>query len=539
MKNETIDLNIINANVLNVFTLEFMNVDVMINNGMIIGFGKCSASVIIDAKEKYLVPGLIDGHMHIESTMLTPIDYSKIALANGVTTVFADCHEIANVLGTTGIDFMLEEIEKSGMDIRLMLPSSVPCSNISGHSNQIVANDLLPYYDNKFVNGLAEVMDFGRIADSDTDYIQKLTDCKKKGLVIDGHMAGLNGDQVDLLRHYSVSTDHECETQKDLVERISRGVNVHIREGSAAKNFTELMKAVTIENHNSVSFCSDDISIVDLVEKGSINNIIKLGIKQGYKPELLLKMASYNAARAYNLTNLGAIASGYIADLVLLNNLEMFEIDQVIKSGTITDGPDFQQSTNITNESLRQTVNININTSNIDLTPKYNIAIGVTNGSLVTDKVELNSDELSYLNKVVVINRYGESKFFSSYIKGINISKGAIASTISHDNHNLVIIGSDDQSIKSIINKVNDSNGGIYTLVDGEFDYCPLEVGGLMTNLSIDETYNNFKRLLNAVDKLGFDELFLAMSFLTLDVIPYLKITDQGLYDFDANELLS
>lgn len=539
MKNETIDLNIINANVLNVFTLEFMNVDVMINNGMIIGFGKCSASVIIDAKEKYLVPGLIDGHMHIESTMLTPIDYSKIALANGVTTVFADCHEIANVLGTTGIDFMLEEIEKSGMDIRLMLPSSVPCSNISGHSNQIVANDLLPYYDNKFVNGLAEVMDFGRIADSDTDYIQKLTDCKKKGLVIDGHMAGLNGDQVDLLRHYSVSTDHECETQKDLVERISRGVNVHIREGSAAKNFTELMKAVTIENHNSVSFCSDDISIVDLVEKGSINNIIKLGIKQGYKPELLLKMASYNAARAYNLTNLGAIASGYIADLVLLNNLEMFEIDQVIKSGTIADGPDFQQSTNITNESLRQTVNININTSNIDLTPKYNIAIGVTNGSLVTDKVELNSDELSYLNKVVVINRYGESKFFSSYIKGINISKGAIASTISHDNHNLVIIGSDDQSIKSIINKVNDSNGGIYTLVDGEFDYCPLEVGGLMTNLSIDETYNNFKRLLNAVDKLGFDELFLAMSFLTLDVIPYLKITDQGLYDFDANELLS
>lgn len=539
MKNETIDLNIINANVLNVFTLEFMNVDVMINNGMIIGFGKCSASVIIDAKEKYLVPGLIDGHMHIESTMLTPIDYSKIALANGVTTVFADCHEIANVLGTTGIDFMLEEIEKSGMDIRLMLPSSVPCSNISGHSNQIVANDLLPYYDNKFVNGLAEVMDFGRIADSDTDYIQKLTDCKKKGLVIDGHMAGLNGDQVDLLRHYSVSTDHECETQKDLVERISRGVNVHIREGSAAKNFTELMKAVTIENHNSVSFCSDDTSIVDLVEKGSINNIIKLGIKQGYKPELLLKMASYNAARAYNLTNLGAIASGYIADLVLLNNLEMFEIDQVIKSGTIADGPDFQQSTNITNESLRQTVNININTSNIDLTPKYNIAIGVTNGSLVTDKVELNSDELSYLNKVVVINRYGESKFFSSYIKGINISKGAIASTISHDNHNLVIIGSDDQSIKSIINKVNDSNGGIYTLVDGEFDYCPLEVGGLMTNLSIDETYNNFKRLLNAVDKLGFDELFLAMSFLTLDVIPYLKITDQGLYDFDANELLS
>lgn len=539
MKKETIDLNIINANVLNVFTLEFMNVDVMIDNEMIIGFGKRPAKTVIDAKGKYLVPGLIDGHMHIESTMLSPVDYSKVALANGITTVFADCHEIANVLGTAGIDFMLEEIEKSHMDIKLMLPSSVPCSNISGHSNQIVAKDLLPYYDNRLVNGLAEVMDFGRVASSDTDYIQKLTDCKNEGYVIDGHMAGLNGDQVDLLRHYGVSTDHECETQEDLIERISRGVSVHIREGSAAKNFTELMKAVTIENQNNISFCSDDISIVDLVERGSINNIIKLGIKQGYKPELLFKMASYNAARAYNLTNLGAIAPGYIADLILLDDLEKFDIEQVIKSGIIVDDQEFKEAINITNDKLRQTVNININPSNIDLTPKYNIAIGVSNGSLVTEKIELDSNELNSLNKVVVINRYGESKFFSSYIKGISIPNGAIASTISHDNHNVVIIGSDDTSIKSIIDKVKNSNGGIYTLLDGEFDYCPLEVGGLMTNLSIAETYDNFKRLLNNVDGLGFDELFLAMSFLTLDVIPHLKITDQGLYDFDANKLLS
>ncbi|WOO88423.1 adenine deaminase C-terminal domain-containing protein [Mollicutes bacterium LVI A0078] len=538
--NKEIDLLITDAKVFNVFTMEFMEVDVMVDLGMIIGFGQVPAKQIINANGKYLLPGLIDGHMHIESTMLTPIEYSKIALANGVTTVFADCHEIANVLGKNGIDYMLCEVEKAYMDINVMLPSSVPCSKVSNDNIELTAKDLVGYYSDPFVYGLAELMDFERVENWDEDYIQKMRDCTRRNLTIDGHMAGLNPKQVDLLRSYKVATDHECETKQELLERLSRGVKVQIREGSAAKNFTELMSAVTVANNSQISFCTDDISIVDLVEKGSINNIIKKGISEGYAPELLIKMATFNAARAYNLTDKGAIAPGYVADLLLVDDLEQFKIEKVFKDGLVmNDKIDFtinndEVDTDITTNS----VNISIDEKTIDLTPKHDIAIEVSNGSLVTGKATVSVSERDNLSKIVVLNRYGKDSYFVSYIKGIDLSDGVIASSISHDYHNIVIIGHDDDQIRKMIKYIKNSNGGVYTLFNGQIDDLKLDVAGLMSSESINETYISFKRLLDTVDFIDFDEPFLAMSFLTLDVIPFLKITDRGLYDFETHILL-
>lgn len=539
--NKEIDLLITDAKVFNVFTMEFMEANVMVDLGMIIGFGQVPAKQIINANGKYLLPGLIDGHMHIESTMLTPIEYSKIALANGVTTVFADYHEIANVLGKNGIDYMLCEVEKAYMDINVMLPSSVPCSKVSNDNNELTAKDLVGYYSDPFVYGLAELMDFERVENWDEDYIQKMRDCIRHNLTIDGHMAGLNSKQVDLLRSYKVATDHECETKQELLERLSRGVKIQIREGSAAKNFTELMSAVTVANNSQISFCTDDISIVDLVEKGSINNIIKKGISEGYAPELLIKMATFNAASAYNLTDKGAIAPGYVADLLLVDDLEQFKIEKVFKDGLVmNDKIDFtinndEVDTDITTNS----VNICIDEKIIDLTPKHDIAIEVSNGSLVTGKAAVSENERDSLSKIVVLNRYGKDNYFVSYIKGIDLSDGVIASSISHDYHNIVIIGHNDDEIKKMIKYIKNSNGGVYTLFNGQIDHLKLDVAGLMSSESINETYISFKRLLDTVDFIDFDEPFLAMSFLTLDVIPFLKITDRGLYDFETHTLLN
>ncbi|WOO87795.1 adenine deaminase C-terminal domain-containing protein [Mollicutes bacterium LVI A0039] len=536
---DVVDINILNAKVLNVFTMEFIDEDVMIKDNMIVGFGRLDATQTIDAAGKYLVPGLIDGHMHIESTMLTPVDFSKVALSNGVTTAFADCHEIANVLGTKGIDFMLGEIEKSLMDIRLMLPSSVPCSRINKGSNQICASDLQEYYSNPLVNGLAEVMDYNRLANNDKDYVKKLQDCVEANMPIDGHMAGLDISQVDKSRVHGISTDHECETTTDLIERISRGVHIHIREGSAAKNFTELMSAVNLKNHNQISFCTDDISIVDLIEKGSINNIIKKGIKQGYEPELLLKMATLNAARAYNINNIGAIAPGYVADIVILDNLEEFKINSVIKSGKIMDDYiGFENEVKLQNEMVANTINIVLDENQIDLQPKQSIAIGINNGTLITEKHEVEEHEKHDLCKVVVINRYGEEKYCVSYLKGIELSNETIGSTISHDHHNVVIIGKSDEEIRKLIKCIKNSNGGIFSLVGNKLNNCPLDVAGLMSTESIANTYVEYKKLLESVSHINFDEIFLAMSFLTLDVIPYIKITDIGLYDFTENKII-
>ncbi len=536
-----IDLLITDAKVFNVFTMEFMEVDVMIDLGMIIGFGQVPARQIINANGKHLVPGLIDGHMHIESTMLTPIEYSKVALANGVTTVFADCHEIANVLGKDGIDYMLCEVEKAYMDINVMLPSSVPCSKVTNDNNQLTASDLVGYYSDPFVYGLAELMDFERVENWDEDYVQKMRDCNRRNLTIDGHMAGLKPKQVDLLRSYKVVTDHECETKQELLDRLSRGVNVQIREGSAAKNFTELMSVVTIENNSQISFCTDDISIVDLIETGSINNIIRKGISQGYRPELLIKMATFNAARAYNLRDKGAIAPGYVADLLLIDDLENFTIEKVFKDGVVmNDKIDFTiNHDEVDTEITTNSVNITIDAETIDLKPKHNIAIEVSNGSLVTGKAVVTESECEALSKVVVLNRYGKQNSFVSYIKGIDVSDGVIASSISHDYHNIVIIGRDDDQIRKMINYIKNSNGGVYTLLNGQIDHLQLDVAGLMSSKSINETYIDFKRLLEQVEFIDFDEPFLAMSFLTLDVIPFLKITDSGLYDFETHTLLN
>lgn len=536
-----VDILITNGKVFNVFTMEFMEVDILIDKGMIIGFGHGVAKEVINASGKYIIPGLIDSHMHIESTMLRPIEYSKVALANGVTTAFADCHEIANVLGSDGIDFMLCEAERAHIDLNMMLPSSVPCSKISNDNTELKAADIAPYYDDPFVYGLAEVMDYSRVEDNDLDYTKKIKDCIRRNLTVDGHMAGLTTKQVDLLRNHGVSNDHECETAQDLLERITRGVNVFIREGSAAKNFTELMEAVTIENNSMISFCSDDISIVDLVEKGSINNIIRIGIKQGYDPKLLIKMATYNAARAYNLRDKGAIAPGYVADLLLIDDIEEFSIKNVFKDGIeMSEKIDFMKiESKVKKDEVFKAININVDVEKLNLKPKHNIAIEMINGSLVTGKHYMNPGEEETLNKIIVINRYGKKDYFVGYIKGMDLGEEVIASTVSHDYHNIVVIGKDDAKLKKMISHLKKTKGGIFATTNNQIINCELEIAGLMSNQTIDRTYNNFKQLLSTVENSEIEEPFLAMSFMTLDVIPHLKITDRGLFDFESHCLIN
>ena len=549
------DLVVKNISVVDVFQCSSFICDVAIKNGFIVGLGDYSGNIEVNGTGKFICPGLIDSHAHIESSMLTPNEYYKTALLHGVTSLIADPHEIANVLGQAGIKFMIDSAQNIPFDFYFMLPSCVPSTPFENSGAVLTSSDLKDFYSNSKVLGLAEVMDYPSVANCNDDMINKLYDAISNNSIIDGHGAGLNSHSINVYSTANIKTDHECATYEQLIDRVRRGIYVLMREGTVAKNLNELIKGASIFNSRRLCLCTDDKHIDDLAHNGSIDTSIKMCIKGGLAPEIAIQMATLNAAECYKLKNKGAIAPSYVADFLILDSLEEFKINSVYKNGKLV------VSNNILINDVKYS-NVYPSLSNSIKLPtltKDTLKIDVKNKSilnvieLIPNKLESNHLKLdiSKLNfddefislttpdnllKIAVIERHKNTGNVGvGVLKGLNLKSGAIATTIAHDSHNLIVCGTNDADMLFAVEELKKINGGIIIVKDGTvLASVSLEIGGIITARNSDDVISDLDKLHDALKIIAPDitfNPFLTLSFLSLPVIPDIKITDKGLFD--------
>ena len=560
-KAEICDLVINNITIVDVFQNNSFIDNVAIKNGVIVGFGDYNGLVEIDGTGKYICPGLIDAHAHIESSLVTPKEYYKAALLHGITSIVIDPHEIANVLGDKGIKLIMDLAKDTPFDYYFMLPSCVPATSFETSGAILGSSDLHPLYNEPNVLGLAEVMNYPEVINCADDMINKLWDAKSKGFVIDGHCAGFTNDMLNVYSTANISTDHESHLAEEVIEKLRRGMYVHLREGSVAKNLKELIKVASISNSRRICFCTDDKHIDDLIENGSMDSSIRTAISYGLAPETAIQMCTLNPSECYNLKYKGAIAPGYTADFIILDNLSDFKINSVYKNGnlvvkenkllcsTSNEKYDFPKLNNINIK--------NITSEDIEINLKGKATLNVIEiqpNKLESNHIKVNINTLNNndkfksdvnldLLKIAVIERHKNTGNIGlGVIKGLNLKFGAIATTIAHDSHNLITCGTSDEDILFAIEELKKINGGIIVVKDGKvLASIQLEIGGLITSRESSEVVSDLEKLHLAINEvapnISFNP-FLTLSFLSLPVIPEIKITDKGLFDVTKFEFI-
>lgn len=547
------DLVIKNGKVVNVFTREIITEDIAIVDGYIAGTGTFEGYETVDAYGKYVVPGFIDGHVHIESAMVIPSEFSNVVLPHGVTTIVADPHEIANVSGTAGIDFMLEASEAIPLEVLLMLPSCVPATPFENSGAALEHSNLEPYYSHSRVLGLAEVMDYPSVLYKDDKMLDKLMNASAKEKHIDGHASGIDADGINVYMTAGIRTDHECVTAEEALDRLRKGMYVMLREGSAAKDLINLLKAVNEHNARRCLFVTDDKHLDEIIDEGSINFSVKTAIQEGIDPLLAIQMATLNTAECFGLKTKGAIAPGYEADILLLNDLEKVEIEQVYKRGrlvakngavmqpaktSVAPLPIITDSVNIHPVSLDD-LKVKMREGNmaniIEIRPKMIVTEHLIEEVDVTDGYFQPSIEKDQLKIAVIERHYRTGNIGLGIIKGLGIKNGAIASTVAHDSHNIVAAGTNDEDLLKAIQLTANMKGGLAVVEDGrEIASLPLPVAGLMSDMSCGVINDRIQKLNEALAKIGCSmefNPFITLAFLALPVIPELKLTDVGLFD--------
>lgn len=553
-KRKKADLVIKNGSVIDVFNQELLKTDVAIVDGSIVGLGEYDGIKEIDARNKYICPSFIDGHVHIESSMVTPAEFAKVVLPHGVTTVIADPHEIGNVAGTEGIKFMLDSSDNLSLNVFIMLPSCVPATTFENAGATLLADDLAPFYKHPRVLGLGEVMDYPSVFHSNEQMVNKLEGAHHFGKKIDGHAAGLTGDALNVYMAVGINTDHEAVSRKEALERLQRGMYLIIRQGSVAKDLSNLITAVTPKNARRCLFGTDDKHIDDLIEEGSIDYSVRLAIKNGIDPIAAIGMASLNAAECFGLSKKGAIAPGYDADFLILDDLPTIHIESVYSAGKLVakNGKYLGEQKIEQNQALRQSVKINkltVNDLQIPISKgcKANI-IEIIPNSLITkhvlEEVEIKDGNFTpstmkdYL-KMAVIERHKETGNIGlGIVKGLSLKTGAIATTIAHDSHNVIVAGTNDEDILFAIDQLQEIDGGLMVVANRQvLAKLPLAIGGIMSDNSYLTVYQQLNHINVALKELGASlqfNPFLTLSFLALPVIPQLKLTDLGLFDVNA-----
>lgn len=560
-KAEICDLVIKNITIVDVFQNSSFIDTVAIKNGVIIGFGNYNGKKEIDGTGKFICPGLMDAHAHIESSLVTPKEYYKAALLHGITSIVLDPHEIANVLGIKGIKLIIDLAKNTPFDYYFMLPSCVPATSFETSGAILENKDLSPLYNEPNVLGLAEVMNFPAVANCNEGMINKLWEAKSNGLIIDGHCAGLSEESLNIYGTANIFTDHEAISKEEVINRLRRGMYVHIREGSVAKNLKELIPAASIFNSRRLCFCTDDKHIDDLIENGSIDSSIREAISYGLPPETSIQMGTLNPAECYNLRYKGAIAPGYVADFIILDDLKSFKINSVYKNGNlvvnnnrllienITDDFVYPELKNINIKDVSiKDLEININSKNI-----LNV-IGINPNKLETNLLKFNINSLNNkykfqpdtskdLLKIAVIERHKSTGNIGlGIINGLKLESGAIATTIAHDSHNLIVTGVNDEDMLFAIDELKKINGGIIVVKDKKvLASISLEIGGLITSRKSYEVTKDLEALHLSIKevapRINFNP-FLTLSFLSLPVIPDIKITDKGLFDVRKFEFI-
>lgn len=570
----TIDLALRNAQLVNVISGEIHQTDIGVHQGKFVGIGDFPhAEQIIDLNGKYVVPGLIDGHVHIESSHLCPQEFCSVLLAHGVTTAVVDPHEIANVAGEEGISYILDSVEGLPINIFLLLPSCVPATELETSGARLDAQTLANFLGHPKVYGLGEVMDSQAVLTARPEMVAKL---ELPVALKDGHAPGMHSQDLNAYFLAGMHTDHECSTPEEARERLRRGFYVMLREGSAAKDLLGLLPAVSDYNGGQFLLVTDDRHSTDLLREGSIDHLVRLAIKAGQPPVRVIQMATVNAARALGLVNLGAVAPGYQADFVILNDLTNFSIEAVYWHGTkvsqsgerpVFSGqvpPCLENSVKLGDwsaEKLAVKIPQGNGSSQADNSGKTSSefadsvavrVIGVQKHSLVTAALWRNllavagvvmPDPRRGIAKLVVIERHnGSGRTGVAFVEGLGLTRGAVASTVAHDSHNLIAAGMSDSEIALAIRTCVQMGGGL-CLVDGDqvLGKLPLPIAGLMSKLSVENVAANLEELQATGQRMGIfsgDDPFMTLAFLSLPVIPELKLTDHGLIDVNRQLLL-
>lgn len=551
--NEPADTVIKNGKIIDVFNGEIIEADIAIVDGYFAGIGEYNGKNIIDANGSYVSPAFIDGHVHIESSTVTAGEFAKVLLLHGVTTVIADPHEIANVAGSAGLQYMLDSTEDLAFDFYFMLPSCVPATAFEHSGAILMAEDLKPFYHHPRVLGLAEVMNYPAVVNADQDMINKISDAKNLGKKIDGHAAGLKANDLNVYMSAGIRTDHESTTVEEARERLRRGMYLMIRQGTVAKDLHQLISVVNEHNARRCLFVTDDKHLDDLIQEGSIDHNVRLAIASGLSPLTAIQMASINAAECFSFEEKGAIAPGYKADFILFDNLETIKITDVYKDGlaVVKDGLLVNEQENLHPpipasicESVRFHELEEDSFQFLIKDTKANIIEIIPNSLVTIHQVEqVDTCELGLFRpsiiadqlKLAVIERHQLTGAIGlGIVKGLGLKSGAIATTIAHDSHNLILAGTNNKDMVVAANAVKDMQGGMVVVNQGEvIASLELSIAGLMSDLPYKEVYTKLNEINLALKKIGANNHFnpfLTLSFLSLPVIPELKLTDQGLF---------
>jgi adenine deaminase len=551
---EPADTILKNCKVINVFTGEIIDTHIAIAHSRIVGLGDYDARHTVDLKGCYVAPGLIDSHVHIESSMVPPPEFARAVVPRGTTTVVTDPHEIANVLGLEGIRFMLEMAKNNPLSVYVNAPSCVPSTHMETTGASLEWYDLEPLQREKYVIGLAEVMNFSGVVAGDESVLNKLRSFK--GQVKDGHCPGLSGKRLTAYINTGIGSDHECITIAEVQEKLRLGMYVFLREATNARNLKDLLPVVTPDNAPRICFCTDDRQPADLLEEGHIDFMLRTAITEGIPPITAIRMATLNPSEYFHLHDRGAIAPGRRADLMIFSNLQAPTTEMVYRGGKLVaeHGKMLPWEREVRHSILRSSMNVDW--QKVDLTIPANgnqvRIIGAIPGQLITkhiieetprDNGQVVADPNRDILKMAVIERHlATGNVGKGLVRGIGLKRGAIASSVAHDHHNIVVIGTDDHSMLMAAQAVAQTKGGMVA-ADGNtiLSQLPLPIAGLMSEEPIEVVRDQMADLLRAANQLGSNlhDPFMAMSFLALPVIPSLKLTDHGLVDVDKFELVS
>lgn len=557
---EPADLVLKNANVIDVYQAEMISGDLAIVDGKIAGInGEYHGKETIDLKGKIVAPGFIDPHIHVESSYVTPEEFGRLLVPHGTTTVLADPHEIVNVLGLSGLDYMIEAAKETALDIRYMMPSCVPATNMENAGAVIEAADMISSFEKNQVDGLAEFMNFPGVIHAQDEVLDKLLAAKERGLRIDGHSPMVFNEELNAYAAAGIANDHECSTVEELKDRIARGMYVFLREGSVTQNLRTLLNGVTDNNYQRCVLSADDLQAKTILEKGHLDNSIRICIEEGVSPLRAIQMATINAAQCCQLTDRGAIAPGLRADLVIFSDLAQPEIEATYIKGKLVaeKGTYLPTVKRISTEKVQSSVHIDKfqkEQLKLNLTSDKARAIEVipqealTNEAIVSvkrdDQGQFVFDPKQDITKIAVIERHHNTgNAFVGLLKGYGVKKGAIGLSIAHDSHNLIVTGTNDEDMAAAVQALKEQEGGVVLIESGKIiGNMALPIAGLMSDLTGEEVAQQEAEINQlAHEVLGVSnnvDPIMTLGFMSLAVIPNLKITDIGLVDVTKFEIV-
>ena len=541
---EPADLVLKNATFVNVFSNELSNMDIAVTEGLIVGMGSYHGREEVDCTGRIVLPGFLDAHIHLESSLVSPTEFVKAVLPHGTTTVVTDPHEIANVMGTDGIEYMLQATENLPVDVRFMLPSCVPATPLDESGAILDYRAIDSFYDHPRVQGLAEMMNFVGAINGDEQTVEKIVAAQAHHKKIDGHAPDLQGNDLNAYIAVGVYSDHECHDLKDALAKLERGQYIMIREGTAARNLDALMPLLSSQYADRCMFCTDDKHPNDLLEKGHIDYIIKRAISLGADPITAVKVACHNAARYFLLNNRGGISPGYLADFVIIDNFRSFNIEQVYKKGVlmvdhgqVRDFPAPEIEPYLVGRA-HKTFHVASLTAEDFAEKRPRGIIGMVDGEITTvdagysDRIDVDYDVL----KIAVVERHKNTHHIGiGYIQGYGLKSGAVATSISHDSHNIIVVGTNEANMAAAVNRVVELNGGIVVWDQGRpAAEVPLAIAGIMSDEPLVTVNEKLEQAKDVAHSLGVNpgiDPFMTLSFMALPVIPSLRITTRGVFD--------